>query len=114
MRNAIEGVAGLKVLAACRATGAPATVVFVGASPGFTLAAYTGVGNYLLTMQGPLVNLTAVVIATSETAGLIASVVRAGAGAWGPPVVGATLQVLLMSDAAAATDGTFDIMVLAL
>jgi len=113
--NLITGIAGLKLLAAGRLHGLVAgTVVFVGAHPGFDTVTRTGPGDYLVTLSGCLANLTAVPVATSGTATLFATVVRAGAGAYGPPLVHGTLQVLLVAPGAGgALDGDVDIMVLA-
>lgn len=116
MGNIIQGVAGLKVLAAGRLLGNIAgTVAWVGPHPGFDdlPLTYTGVGNYQITLSGCLANLTAATVATSGTAGLIASVVRTAPGAYGPPLVHGSLQVLLMQDSGVALDGAVDIMVLA-
>lgn len=112
----IQGVAGLKILAAGRLHGLVAgTVAWIGPHPGFDdlPLTYTGVGNYQVTLSGCLANLTACPVATSGTAGLIASVVRTAAGAYGPPLVHGSLQVLLMQDSGVALDGDVDLIVFA-
>jgi len=118
--NIMKGIAGLKVLAAGRLLGvaAPPGVTWVGPHPGFANAiAYTGVGDYQVTLLGCLANLVACPVATCGTVGagttIFASIVRTAAGAYGPPLVPGSLQVLLMQDAGGALDGSVDIMILA-
>jgi hypothetical protein len=105
--QSVKALGPLKVIAAGRILSATASVVgtpeWSGAHPGFgAVLTDTGVGQIGVAVNAALTGLTAFVIASSETADTICSVVRTGANA---------IEIDTESNLGAATDADVDVAI---